>query len=102
FMNCGYYELALELLFKLLQTDNTASELLLAIGKCEMGIRNWDEAEKWFRLVIKHDPYNVEALVGLAETCYALDRDEEARSLIEEVQLVRNEIKEKEQMKEHQ
>lgn len=100
FMNAGYYDIGLQILYKLLQTDNTASELLIAIGKCEMGIKNWDEAENRFRFVIKHDPYNIEALVGLAETCYALDRDDEARNLIEEVQQIRNELKKHEKEKE--
>lgn len=100
FMNAGYYDLGLQLLNKLLQTDNTASELLIAIGKCEMGVKNWDEAETRFRFVIKHDPYNIEALVGLAETCYALDRDDEARTLIEEVQQIRHELTKHEKEKE--
>lgn len=93
FMELGYYDTGLQLLVKLLDNGDAPSELLLAIGKCEMGLEKWDEAEIQFRAVLRSDPQNLEALVGLAETCYALDRDSEARVLIEEVQDLRQDLK---------
>lgn len=96
FMELGYYDTGLLLLEKLLDANDSPSELLLAIGRCQMGVENWVEAENNFRVVSEYDPHNVEALVGLAETCYALDRDEEARALIEEIQEIRQELAEQE------
>lgn len=90
YMELGHYEEGLELLNQLLPIgDQAPSDLLLAIGKCEMGLKNWTQAENLFRLVLESDPENIEALVGLAETCYALNRDDEALAYIEEVRDIR-------------
>lgn len=94
YIECNEYETALEILVKLLELNETTSELLLAIGKCEYGIKNYEEAEGYYKLVLDTDPKNVEGLVGLAETYMAMNRDDEAKELITKVRDIRVKLSE--------
>lgn len=92
YMELGYYATGLELFNPILDVEEGhPSELLLAIGKCEMGLGNWSKAEEQFQTVLDADDQNIEALVGLAETYYAMGHDEDALALIETVQSIRRE-----------
>lgn len=88
FMKFHKYNIAFDL-FSMLVDDDTEipSELLYAIGKCEMELGNWKHARTHLKMIIEVDPNNIEALVGLGEACYALD---DVKAAKEYVTILRN------------
>lgn len=81
------YDTVLEL-FLMLIDENTdiPSELLIAISKCEMELDRWESAREHLEMIIESDPNNIEALVNIAEVCYAMDDVKAAKGYVAELQ----------------
>lgn len=55
------------------QDEVYATELLLAVAKCELELELYTEARQHLEMVVEADPKNTEALVGLGEVTFLLD-----------------------------
>lgn len=88
----GLYSEALEL-FLLLDNASEYSDLSLMarIGKCEFETGEIEQAERTYKVVLEHDPNNIETMIALAEIFGATGRLDEAKELIEDVDQLREE-----------
>lgn len=68
-------------------------QLWLNIAKCEFELRRVSKAEQYYTTILNYEEDNMEALVALAEIYGSTDRTDDAKALIEEVNKMRERVR---------